>query len=77
MLKKLLHQNGMCLLIYPEGSNTSLLTALAETIHTNEETLHQKITERLEHDIKHYSLPRRLTKLYDDNTLVEDFKKYP
>ena len=35
-LKKLVHQNGMCLLIYPEGSNTSLLTALAETIHTNE-----------------------------------------
>lgn len=47
LLKKALHQQGKSLLIYPEvtttniqGSHISLLTALAETIRTNDETLH-------------------------------------
>ena len=45
-----------------QGSNTSLLTALAETIHASEEGLHQKLIEKLEHDRTHYVtiLPIRL-----------------
>ncbi len=37
-----------------KGSNTTLLTALAETIHTNDETLHLKLCEKLDHDIKSF-----------------------
>lgn len=64
-------------MIYPEGSNTSLLTALAETIHANEESLHQKLVEKLEHDRTHYILPRKLGYIYEDPSIVADFKKHP